>query len=259
MNVDLIIASTANTNPVGALLGIVVPAVAVIVVVLLLSRTIKDVLQEGGRSRTTRKKCRPKRDLPRERLWEDMEASAKELADIVGEEGELAVRERLWRLPLDSFIVMNDVWLPLDGGSETQIDHVVVSTYGIFVIETKNWKGVIYADAKSAVWTKFNRGHKEKFKNPIRQNYKHLIAIKEKFFRPGDDFVFGVVTMSGLAVFRYGVPEGVVYYDDLVAWVLSHNMPCIKPEQVPEIADAILEWSATVSEDVRARHCGHFL
>ena len=39
---------------------------------------------------------------------------------------------------------LNNVTLPLKNGGSTQIDHVIVSIYGIFVIETKNYQGMIF-------------------------------------------------------------------------------------------------------------------
>jgi hypothetical protein len=64
-------------------------------------------------------------------------------------------------------------------GSTTQIDHVLVSVYGIFVIETKNMKGWIFGDERSAQWTQSIFGKKSRFQNPLRQNYRHVKALAE--------------------------------------------------------------------------------
>jgi hypothetical protein len=48
---------------------------------------------------------------------------------------------------------LNDIYLPLDDGSTTQIDHVVVSPFGVFVIETKTYKGWIFGNPRDAQWT----------------------------------------------------------------------------------------------------------
>ena len=52
-----------------------------------------------------------------------------------GEVGERVVAGKLDFLPKDQYRVLNDVTLPTPQGS-SQIDHLVVSVYGIFVIET---------------------------------------------------------------------------------------------------------------------------
>lgn len=180
----------------------------------------------------------------------------EDIAGKVGAAGENMVREAIKSLPSDRYVVLHDVWLPMEDGGETQIDHVIVSPFGIFIVETKNWKGTIYADAKSAVWTKFNLGHKDTYKNPIRQNYKHIVSVREKFSRQGSEFVFGVVAMSPAADFKGGVPDGVVFYNELKGWILGHVTPCIKPDQIADIVAAIQEWSSTISEEARRRHCG---
>jgi len=94
----------------------------------------------------------------------------------VGEaQGSLAAKIRL-----DSQIYrsIKNVTIPTANGT-TQIDHVIVSKYGIFVVETKNIKGWIYGDEKQAQWTQVLYGKKCHFQNPLRQNYRHTKALSE--------------------------------------------------------------------------------
>ena len=56
------------------------------------------------------------------------------------------------KLPHDSYHDLQNVTLATDEGS-TQIDHIYVSRFGIFVVETKNYKGWIYGKVKDAKWT----------------------------------------------------------------------------------------------------------
>ena len=60
-----------------------------------------------------------------------------------GKVGEKVVAGKLDHLPKDQYKVLNNVTIPTPKGS-SQIDHLVVSIYGIFVIETKNYNGWIY-------------------------------------------------------------------------------------------------------------------
>jgi hypothetical protein len=62
----------------------------------------------------------------------------------------------------------------------TQIDHVLVSIYGIFVIETKNIKGWIFGAPNSEKWTQVIYGKKRLFQNPIKQNYRHTKCLSEQ-------------------------------------------------------------------------------
>ena len=63
-----------------------------------------------------------------------------------GDQGEAKIRSTLRsHLNGNDYYLLCDLILPIAGGS-TQIDHVVISKFGIFVIETKNMSGWIFGD-----------------------------------------------------------------------------------------------------------------
>ena len=68
-----------------------------------------------------------------------------------GKMGEERVHNILMQLP-DEYYLMDDIILETGKGT-TQIDHVVVSKYGVFAIETKNYRGEIYGDDNRKEWT----------------------------------------------------------------------------------------------------------
>jgi len=77
------------------------------------------------------------------------------------------------RLLLDknTYHLIKNVTIPTDDGT-TQIDHIIVSPYGVFVVETKNVSGWIFGKERDAQWTqKLHGNHSQKFQNPLRQNY----------------------------------------------------------------------------------------
>ena len=95
--------------------------------------------------------------------------------------GETVINVAMWlKLEKDIYHRLNNVTLPLANGGSTQIDHIIVSVYGIFVIETKNYKGWIYGSEKQKQWTQsFPNGSKYKFQNPLRQNYLHMKTLAD--------------------------------------------------------------------------------
>ncbi|MGP4716503.1 NERD domain-containing protein [Psychrobacter sp. T6-6] len=95
--------------------------------------------------------------------------------------GETVINVAMWlKLEKDIYHRLNSITLPKDKGGSTQIDHVIVSVYGIFVIETKNYKGWIYGSEKQKQWTQvFPNGSKFKFQNPLRQNYLHIKTLAD--------------------------------------------------------------------------------
>jgi hypothetical protein len=74
--------------------------------------------------------------------------------------------------------VLNDLLIPF-GDATSQIDHAVVSNYGIFVIESKNVSGSIYGKPDDSRWTACLGPKKFSFYNPIRQNATHIRALME--------------------------------------------------------------------------------
>ncbi|AMN50095.1 NERD domain-containing protein [Psychrobacter sp. P2G3] len=92
--------------------------------------------------------------------------------------GETVINVAMWlKLDKEVYHRLNNITLPLANGGSTQIDHVIVSIYGIFVIETKNYKGWIFGNEKQRQWTQVIMGRKYKFQNPLRQNYLHIKTL----------------------------------------------------------------------------------
>lgn len=125
--------------------------------------------------------------------------------------------------------LLNNVTLPVRDGS-TQVDHVLISRFGVFVIETKHYRGWLFGTAEAATWTQVIYRRKFKFQNPIRQNYKHVKALQELLDFLPSEHVRSVVVFSGDAEFRTPRPAGVFSVRGLVEHleefrdeVMSHN------------------------------------
>ncbi|MGE6245748.1 nuclease-related domain-containing protein [Psychrobacter proteolyticus] len=66
--------------------------------------------------------------------------------------GETVINVAMWlKLEKDVYHRLNGITLPRANGGSTQIDHIIVSVYGIFVIETKTIKaGYMVARTKDS-------------------------------------------------------------------------------------------------------------
>lgn len=138
-------------------------------------------------------------------------------------EGEAAVSKAIIEsLPAPTYHLMNNLTLPIGNGT-TQVDHVLVSKFGIFVVETKSYKGWIFADPKSPVWTQVLFKRKYKFQNPIHQNYKHVKSIQALLDFLPPNFVHPVVVFTGGAEFRTPRPEGVFTIESLIAYLQNFS------------------------------------
>ena len=152
--------------------------------------------------------------------------------------GEFIVNRLINRLlPKDTYHLIKNVTLPTNDGT-TQIDHIVVSQYGVFVIETKNIKGWIFGAAKQKQWTQKIFRYTSNFQNPIHQNYKHVRAIERCLALPLDS-IFSVVVFVGDSTFKTPMPENVAHGRGVIDYIKSKNIERFSSEQVNEIIQGI--------------------
>ncbi|MDO6685262.1 MULTISPECIES: nuclease-related domain-containing protein [unclassified Agarivorans] len=115
--------------------------------------------------------------------------------------------------------LVNDVTLHCEDGT-TQIDHVLISPFGVFVVETKNMKGWIFGSEHQKQWTQQIYRHRSKFQNPLHQNYKHLKALESALdLKPTD--LFSVVCFVGDATFKTAMPVNVTHIRGCLRFIRS--------------------------------------
>jgi hypothetical protein len=126
----------------------------------------------------------------------------------VENQGEAAVRRALTQnFTGTSYHLLNNITLPFDDGT-TQIDHILVSKSGIFVVESKHYSGWIFANASWPTWTQVMFKQKYKFQNPLRQNYKHIRAIQQVLDFVPSGHIHSLVAFTGDAEFKTERPKG---------------------------------------------------
>ncbi len=94
-----------------------------------------------------------------------------------GARGEALTFMILEKLPNYSRILTN-VYLPTENGT-TEVDLIYITTFGIFVIESKNYSGSIYGNESYKFWTTYINNRKIHFFNPIWQNKKHIEYLEK--------------------------------------------------------------------------------
>ncbi|MBW4770309.1 NERD domain-containing protein [Prevotella jejuni] len=159
-------------------------------------------------------------------------------AKFIGRHGEKKVAKVLMQLP-DEYTIFNDVYL-LENDKSTQIDHVVLSPYGVFVIETKNYSGLIYGGEKAQYWTKDMFGTKYKFYNPLLQNYSHVRALYSLYGFPMQYFIPIVVFTNRAELLGDYSKHHVVYIDELISTIEAYQK-VVFTESI--LADAIVRLS----------------
>lgn len=107
---------------------------------------------------------------------------------IAGIRGEAAVHRKLRKFKKVEAARLKDIMLPAPGQT-AQIDNILVSKHGVFVIEMKNYSGIVQGSERDPQWTQIihKRNFRRSFLNPVWQNKKHVEALtrclKSKFPR----------------------------------------------------------------------------
>ena len=93
--------------------------------------------------------------------------------------GEKETQLGMWaKLDPSTYKRFHNVIFPTPRGT-TQVDHILLSVYGIFIVETKSHNGWIFGSEKSSHWTQSLYGKKYRFQNPLHQNYSHTKAVAD--------------------------------------------------------------------------------
>ncbi|MFD2518261.1 NERD domain-containing protein [Salinimicrobium flavum] len=176
------------------------------------------------------------------------------LPKIKGALGENKVTTKLRRLNKKEYIVFNNILLK-KGNSTTQIDHIVVCQGGIFVIETKNYKGWIHGHQNSEYWMQTIYNYRKKFRNPIKQNWVHVFAIKKLLSEFGHIRYFPIIVFSGNAELKNVTSRiPVIYRNQLLRTIKKMNeRENLSFDQVKLISD-ILEQHKIIEKKANKKH-----
>ena len=171
--------------------------------------------------------------------------------DIKGKWGEMKVAGILSLLPEDDYKIINDVIIQTNGYT-SQIDHIVVSIYGIFVIETKNYSGWITGYENSKQWTQNIFGHKNSFYNPIKQNKSHILALKNELYIIEDNFI-PIIAFSGNCSLKVETKTPIIYISQIYSEIKRHTEIKFDKTQIDGIVERIKAININ-SPDMRQQH-----
>lgn len=133
------------------------------------------------------------------------------------------------------YILLNDLTLK-DASGTTQIDHVLLSPFGLFVIETKNYTGWIFAGERQKTWTQKIYKQTFKFQNPLHQNYKHVKVLEQvlaEILSPA--YIHSLVVFMPAAEFKTAMPAHVFRGASWTDYVKSFQEPVISAMQLKQI------------------------
>jgi restriction system protein len=140
-------------------------------------------------------------------------------------------------LDKNEYHLIKNVTLPTDDGT-TQIDHIIVSKYGVFVVETKNMKGWIFGSENQKQWTQQIFKHKSKFQNPLHQNYKHVKTL-EACLSAKNDCIFSVIIFIGDSTFKTKMPDNVRFARGGIEYIKSKTDIVFNAQEIGNILEQI--------------------
>jgi hypothetical protein len=168
--------------------------------------------------------------------------------------GEIKVAKELNKLLDDEHIALHDVLIMMDKGY-SQIDHLLVSVFGIFVIETKEYSGWIYGNEESEYWKQkiFYRDYK--FRNPIKQNWSHVFALKEVLWDfPNIEYHPIIVFVGSAELKNINSNTPVIYYEEIIQTIQKiEKTPTLTIREVHQIVEELQKLRLTDKES-RNKH-----
>jgi hypothetical protein len=132
-------------------------------------------------------------------------------------------------LERNRYTVFNNLILPGNGGT-VQIDHVVISKFGIFVIETEFRRGWISGAEFQDRWKQHRFKRFTRFQNPMHQNHLNVQALARLLQLPESRF-HSVVVFVGHRGFKKSMPFNVLPVEKLISTIRKRTENVLAEDQ----------------------------
>ncbi|MGI6407702.1 MAG: nuclease-related domain-containing protein [Thiopseudomonas sp.] len=143
-------------------------------------------------------------------------------------------------LPATKYHKFHNVTIPNEYTKSTsQIDHIIVSRYGVFVVETKMMTGWIFGSEYDKQWTQKFPSKSFKFQNPLRQNYGHIKALQEILTDIPEEVFENIISMCGEHKIKTAMPKNVTRGAWYISYIRSFKTVRLTDQQVALAVEAI--------------------
>ena len=147
-----------------------------------------------------------------------------------------------------------NVIIPDERGT-TEIDVILVGNTGVFVIEQKEYNAWIFGSEDDDKWTaRYVDGSTHQLQNPLRQNYRHVMALVAQLGLPRDKF-HSLVAFSGDCELKTPMPSNVLVgdYENRVRWTDGIRLT---DTDVSRVCEALRALESRSTEAARDEHVG---
>ncbi|MGN0607371.1 MAG: nuclease-related domain-containing protein [Oscillospiraceae bacterium] len=177
----------------------------------------------------------------------------------IGEENTVREFNKFFESISADFKVLRNIYLKFDNENTTEIDIIIISEYGIYVIENKHYRGWIFGSFKQEQWTdSYPNGVKVRFYNPLKQNYTHIRTLKKYIDEKYHGMIYSYIVFSGECELKK-----VPYNSEFIKIIKSEDVFNTLKENIKDkvlISDEIellynkLNEFSNVSEDEKIKH-----
>ncbi len=176
-----------------------------------------------------------------------------------GKEGEFDTYKCLESLNIKDKYYLINLYLPIANDMTSEIDIVLITKKGIFVIENKNFRGSIYGAEQKEYWAQYLRGKKFEFYNPFFQNATHIKYLKN-FVNYKKIKYWSIVVFSDkckkIKVYTQGKRRRIVTQRNLakmIMEILANEKDVLTREQTAEICRTLYNYTQT-SQFIKEKH-----
>lgn len=168
-------------------------------------------------------------------------------AEKLGDAGEAVTANELRNL---GFLVVRNLYLPYNGHL-TEIDIVAISEFGLFIIENKNYAGVVYGSLDDRYWyVKYSILGGRKLLNPITQNNIHRSSLVSldciKDLVP-EKYIFSPVIFNDKCKLNINGADKKVFtlskFVEVYKGYITDREPCLSKDKVKYLYDNLKEYS----------------
>jgi len=173
-----------------------------------------------------------------------------------GRQGEKFVSNKfLSQLDPLNYTLLADIMLQNESDiGTTQIDHVIVSNFGVFCVETKAYSGWILGRESDKYWTQSINYRKYRFYNPLRQNYGHVKTLEKLLASLNISIpIYSFIAFPDAEKLKITGTDAVGYARDIVDKIKDYSQVMLSNEDKDRIINAINQ-ANIVDENIRREH-----
>jgi hypothetical protein len=119
-----------------------------------------------------------------------------------------------------------------------RIDLVVLSPFGVFVVQAMEERGEISGKAFDPDWTRTSGGKTATFQNPLRPNFNRKLALGN-LLGLGEDRLFSVIAFTEDAAFRFPMPDNVTSGKGFADYIVSRQDRLVDDADIPRLTSVL--------------------